>query len=331
MPAVSRRELLSIGLGATAAATLGEARASEVPMSAPSVRYCLNTSTVRGQKLDLPALVDVAAKAGYGGIEPWINEITAYRDAGGSLDDVRKRLADAGLAVESAIGFAEWIVDDDAQRTAGLEAARRDMELVAKLGGARIAAPPAGATKERMTNYEAIAERYAALCRVGESIGVVPQLEVWGFSATLSRLGETLYVLSECGHSSACLLPDVYHIYKGGSPFEGLAALAGAAVHVFHMNDYPAEPPRESIGDADRVFPGDGTAPLDSILTTLFRNGFCGALSLELFNRGYWQQPAEEVARTGLAKMRAAVERVQGNQSRDRQGALTRPPAPTSA
>lgn len=313
MPAVSRRELLSIGLGATAAATLGETRASEVPMSAPSVRYCLNTSTVRGQKLDLPALVDLASASGYDGIEPWINEITAYTDAGGSLEDLRKRLANGGLAVESAIGFAEWIVDDEAKRKAGLESAKRDMDLVARLGGTRIAAPPAGATKERMTNYAAIAERYGELCRVGESIGVVPQLEVWGFSETLSRLGETLYVLSECGHPSACLLPDVYHIYKGGSPFEGLAALAGAAVHVFHMNDYPAEPPRESIGDADRVYPGDGTAPLDAILTTLFRNGFCGTLSLELFNRSYWQQPADVVARTGLQKMRAAVQRAQGH------------------
>ena len=274
-----------------------------------SVRYCLNTSTVRGQKLDLPALVDLAAGAGYDGIEPWINEITAYTDAGGSLDDLRKRLSDAGLAVESAIGFAEWIVDDESQRKAGLENAKRDMDVVAKLGGTRIAAPPAGATKERMTNYDAIAERYGELCRVGESIGVVPQLEVWGFSATLSRLGETLHVLSECGHAGACLLPDVYHIYKGGSPFEGLSALAGRAVHVFHMNDYPAEPMRESIGDADRVYPGDGTAPLDAILATLLANGFCGALSLELFNRTYWEQPADQVARTGLVKMRSAVER----------------------
>lgn len=308
MPSVSRRELLTLGLGVTAAAAFGEARASEGPRPS-TVRYCFNTSTVRGQKLDLPALVDLVATTGYDGIEPWINEITAYTDAGGSLDDLRKRIADAGLVVESAIGFAEWIVDDEAQRKAGLETAKRDMDLVARLGGRRIAAPPVGATRERMTNYSAIAERYAELCRVGESIGVVPQLEVWGFSATLSRLGETLYVLSECGHESACLLPDVYHIYKGGSPFAGLAALAGSVMHVFHMNDYPADPPRESIGDADRVYPGDGVAPLESILTTLLANGFCGALSLELFNRGYWEQPAEEVAKTGLAKMRSAVER----------------------
>lgn len=311
MQNVSRRELFTIGLGATAAAALGSANASEKPMAFSKVRYCLNTSTLRGQKLDLPALIKIASDAGYDGIEPWIGEITSYGEQGGSLDDLRRQIADSGLKVESAIGFAEWIVDDSERRKAGLETAKRDMELVAAIGGTRIAAPPSGATKERMTNLAAIAERYAELCRVGASQGVVPQLEVWGFSATLSRLGETLYVLSECGHSAACLLPDVYHIYKGGSSFEGLKLLAGDAVHVFHMNDYPANPPRETISDANRVFPGDGVAPLDDILEALFKNGFAGALSLELFNPEYWKQPAGEVAKTGLAKMKEAVARVQ--------------------
>lgn len=309
----NRREALTLGIGTAAAAFAGHARAEDTPMTAPRVRFCLNTSTVRGQKLDLPSLVDLASQAGYDGIEPWLGEITAYKDAGGSLDDMRKRIADAGLKVESAIGFAEWIVDDPAKRKAGLENAKRDMDLVAAIGGTRIAAPPAGATKDRMTDFAAIAERYAELCRVGDSAGVTPQLEVWGFSATLSRLGETLYVLGECGHPNACLLPDVYHVYKGGSPFEGLELLAGQSVHVFHMNDYPAEPPRETITDAARVYPGDGIAPLDQILNTLTANGFTGALSLELFNPGYWQRPADQVARTGLAKMKAAVEKAQAS------------------
>ena len=105
----------------------------------------------------------------------------------------------------------------------------------------------------------------------------------------------------------ACVLPDVYHIYKGGSDFEGLKLINGAAIHAFHMNDYPADPPRETIGDRDRVYPGDGVAPLGDILRGLYAAGFRGMLSLELFNRDYWKQDAALVARTGLEKMKAAV------------------------
>ena len=108
-------------------------------------RFCLNTSTIQGQKLTLEEEVDIAAKAGYHAIEPWINEIERHVESGKSLSDLRKRIHDHGMTVEDGIGFAEWIVDDDARRAKGLETAKRDMDLLAQLGCPHIAAPAAGA------------------------------------------------------------------------------------------------------------------------------------------------------------------------------------------
>jgi sugar phosphate isomerase/epimerase len=229
---------------------------------------------------------------------------------GGSLADLKMRIADHGMTVESAIGFAEWIVDDDARRAKGLEQARRDMDLVQQIGGTRIAAPPAGATDVSDMDYLKAAERYRALLTIGDHIGVVPQVEVWGFSKTLNRLGQTLLVAVESGHPQACVLPDVYHLYKGGSDFAGLDLVSGKAMHVFHMNDYPANPPRQTIGDGDRVYPGDGVAPLNDIMQTLRDVDFNGYLSIELFNKTYWQQDPLEVARRALAKMKTATGQV---------------------
>lgn len=269
--------------------------------------YCLNTSTIRGQKLSLVEEIDIAAKAGYHAIEPWMNEIHAFVEKGGSLRELRQRIADAGLTTESAIGFANWIVDDDAARAKGLEAARRDMEALRELGGRRIAAPPVGATNQTDLDLFKAAERYRKLLELGESLDVIPQLELWGFSKSLSRLGELAFVAAEAGHPRACVLPDIYHIHKGGSDFEGLKLLAGTAIHVFHINDYPAEPPRETIKDADRVYPGDGVAPLVPVIKALYATGFRGFFSLELFNPTYYQQDAALVARTGLEKIRQVV------------------------
>jgi 2-keto-myo-inositol isomerase len=275
-----------------------------------SFRYCFNTSTIRGQKLSLLEEIDIAAQVGYHAIEPWIGEIETYVRQGGSLADLKKRISDLGLTVESAIGFAEWIVDDDGRRTKGLEQARHDMDLVQQIGGTRIAAPPAGATDVSDIDYLKVAERYRALLTLGEHIGVVPQVEVWGFSKTLHRLGQALLVAIESGHPQACVLPDVYHLYKGGSDFAGLSLASGQAMHVFHMNDYPATPPRQVIGDSDRVYPGDGVAPLVDILKMLHANDFNGYLSIELFNKKYWQQDPVEVARLALTKMKTITGQV---------------------
>lgn len=271
-------------------------------------RYCLNTSTIRGQRLSLVEEIDLAAKAGYQGIEPWLDEIEQYQRQGGTLSDLRQRIADAGLTLENAIGFAEWIVDDDAQRAAGLEQARRDMHVVAELGGRRIAAPAAGAQDQAGLDLYQAAQRYRALLELGEQTGVVPLLEVWGFSKTLSRLGEALLIAGEAQHASACLLLDVYHLYKGGSNFEGLRLVHGPAITVLHMNDYPASPPRTAIDDSHRVFPGDGVAPLATIFRNLKSIGFQGVLSLELFNPTYYEREPLGVIQEGLEKMRAAAE-----------------------
>lgn len=225
---------------------------------------------------------------------------------------MRKKISDLGITVESAISFPSWIVDDDAQRAKGVEQAKREMDVLAQIGGRRIAAPPAGATREPGLNLDKAAERYRKLLEVGDEFDVVPQIEVWGFSKNLYRLGQSMYVVIESGHPKACLLPDVFHIYKGGSDFHGLKQLSARAIQVFHMNDYPAEPPREQARDSDRIFPGDGVAPISQIIQDLHANGGNTILSLELFNPDYYKQDALDVAKAGLAKMKSAVRKAVG-------------------
>lgn len=319
MEPITRRAMLA---GATVALA-AEAKAVQPAKPADPFGYCLNTSTVRlaegrwGKPRPIVELVEISAKAGYQAIEPWVSELDEYVQGGGSLKDLGKRIADAGLVVPDAIGFAEWVVADDARRKKGLETAKRDMDKVQQVGGKRIAAPPVGATgggsrrddpkaSQPVTDLLAAADRYRALLELGRSMGVTPLVEVWGHSKTLGRLGETWLVAAECGREGGALLPDVYHLYKGGSDFAGLKLLGPDAVGIFHVNDYP-KIDRPTIVDQDRVFPGDGVAPLGDVFKTLRAIGYRGYLSLELFNQDYWKRDPHEVARTGLEKLKAAV------------------------
>lgn len=183
------------------------------------------------------------------------------------------------------------------------------MDITAQIGGTRLAAPPAGATAKDPPDLATIAARYKALLELGDRCGVVPQLELWGFAPVLSKLSEVAFVAVAAGHPQAAILADSYHLYKGGSDFESLRIVSGTAMQVFHINDYPAQPPRAEITDAHRVFPGDGVAPLGTLFRTLRDTGFRGMLSLEVFNREYWNQDALYVARSGFEKTRAAVQK----------------------
>jgi sugar phosphate isomerase/epimerase len=278
-----------------------------VQPSASPFTLCLNTATLRAHKLPLAELVDLTARSGYQAIEPWVDEIERHAAEGGSLTDLAGRIADLGLSVPSAIGFFEWAVDDADRRARALEAARRAMALVRRIGGVRIAAPASGATDAPVA-LPALAERYRDLLAAGAEEGVIPQLEVWGFSRTLGKLSEALYVAAEADDPRACILGDVYHFYKGGTGFHGIRMLGPDSMHVFHMNDYPADPPRDRIADRDRVFPGDGVAPLAQTLADLRYVGFRGALSLELFNPEHATMDPSVVAKIGAEKMQRLVE-----------------------
>lgn len=311
---LTRRSALAMPLATALGLSLGHntpAQASPTErneMNKP-IRYCLNTSTINGGVVPVRKQLKIAADAGYQAIELWLRDVEKFVAEGGKLDDLRKEISDLGLGLDSAIAFGKWIVDNEDERKSGLEQCRRDMEMVKALGGSRIAAPPVGATNLPKLDLAKAAERYRALLDVGAKVGVLAQLELWGFSQNLSTLAEVLFVAAGANHPDACLLLDVYHLYKGGNDFNNVGLIPASKMTCLHMNDYPASPIRAEIADKDRVYPGDGVAPMNVILKGLFQSGFAGTLSLELFNKTYWEQPPETVAKVGLEKMKQVVEK----------------------
>lgn len=271
--------------------------------------YCLNTSTISGQKAGFLKEFEIASKAGYDGIEVWIRDIQKYIEEGGNLKDLKKYTDDLGLKVENAIGFAEWIVDDETKRNAALEQLKKEMEMVAQIGCTRIAAPPSGAYDKVFPDLFEIGKRYRKILEIGDITGVTPLLEFWGASASLFHISQAMFIATAANHPKACILPDVYHMFRGGSGFESLKQISGNAIEVFHFNDFVTHIEREKQTDSDRVYPGDGGAPYKQIITDLYKAGGKKVFSLELFNKDYWQKDALEVAKTGLTKMKNLVDK----------------------
>jgi sugar phosphate isomerase/epimerase len=302
---MDRRELikaLGVTTGLSFLSNVGEAAPGT---KATTFTYCLNMATIRGHKLGFVKELETASKAGFRSVEIWMDSLQTYLNNGGTLKDAKRRLDDLGIKVENAIGFAKWIAEDDTERAKGVEQLQREMEMLAQIGCKRTAAPPAGATDTAVIDLKRVAEQYRAILDLGIKTGVVPQLEMWGFSKNLSRVSDVIYVALETGHPSAKVLLDVYHLYKGGSPIDTLPLISTAATEILHVNDYPANLPASAITDADRIFPGDGVAPVGTILQTLKKPKIPLVMSLEVFNKNYYAQDALQVAKKGLEKMKS--------------------------
>jgi len=265
-------------------------------------KLALNTSTLIPFNLNVKQQVSIAAQAGYAGIELWVRDIVEYIDNGGTLKELRKYVCDTGISVVNAIAFFKWTDASEELREEGFEQAEREMHMLAEIGCIGVAAPPYGNVDT--VTLDDMAHNFAKLTETARKIGVEPYLEFWGMAKKLSRISEAVYIVIESGVSDAKILLDPFHMYKGGSSVESLEFIDGKCIGIVHVNDYPAEPPREIITDNERVFPGDGTAPSGKIAQLLDNAGYNEYLSLELFRQTYGSKSALEVASEGLEKIK---------------------------
>jgi sugar phosphate isomerase/epimerase len=303
-----RRDLLrTFGLAATGIALAPGFAFSTEKIKPGKFKFCLNTSTIRGQKTSLQKTIEIAVQAGYDSLELWVNDVKEYKEQGNSLKTLKKYLDDHRVTVEDAIGFAPWMVDDDQQRQAGFQQMKDEMELMAELGCKRIAAPSSGVKADTPLDLFKVGERYKKLLDLGRQTGVMPQLEFWGGSPVFYHFGQALMAASVANDPDVKILPDIYHLFRGGSGFDCLKMVNGNLIDVIHINDYPASIPRAEQNDSHRVYPGDGAAPLKQIMTYLNNMEGTKVLSLELFNRDYWNNDPLVVAKTGLEKMKKMV------------------------
>jgi len=300
---MTRRRMLgqaAAGGAALALCGVGQAPAQESP---DDWLIALNTSTLRPASLD--DKIRAAEAAGFRGLELWSNELTDHANAGGSLEALGKRLAGAGLHVPNIIGLWNCMPESDADRPAALDRVRQQMEEAAKVGARHIAAVP---SPDR-PNIDLLwaAERYRELLQIGEEFGVTPAVEFVGFFQGTRRLGQAAAIAIEANHPKACLVADTFHLYRGGSGFDGVRHLSGSFIACFHFNDAPAQPPQLEQSDSDRVLPGEGVLPLPQLLRDLTTIGFRGPLSLELFNKDVWAMDPTEAAKLGMRKIREVI------------------------
>src|SRR5205823_1018534 len=117
--------------------------------------------------------IKIAGRAGYQAIEPWNDEISAYLEQGGSLDDLKSALADADLEVVSLIALHGWITGEGALHERALDECRRRMAQAVALSSPYIVASP----PQEVVDLNHASRRFAELLEIGAELGVLPSME----------------------------------------------------------------------------------------------------------------------------------------------------------
>jgi len=315
--AITRKDFIKGGSVAAAAAGLALAGCTSLAAKRET-RYqggrtpwpiSLDTATIRPAG-PITEKISIAAEAGYDGIEPWDGELNEYEKGGGDLVELGQRIADSGLSVPNVVALWNAIPPTQEEWESREEDHRRRFRLAAAVGAKYIQTVLNPARQWHEYNLDFAAEKFHELIEMGiNDYGVIPALNFLQFLPHNQRIGQASAIALNADHPQAKIIPDTFHMYVGGSGWNGLKHINGSFIAIFQINDVPADPPREELEDSDRIYPGDGILPLDEILKDLKATGFDEFVSLQLFNPNYWEQDPNEVARTGLRKTLEVIER----------------------
>jgi 2-keto-myo-inositol isomerase len=256
------------------------------------MKICLNTVTV-GPEHPLEAIIDEMGRWGYAGIEIEAGRLKAALGRA-SIDQVRGWLVDQGIAVASLMA---WPFKVDGDLSGMLDEIGRHGDLARSLGATTLlvftgqGGPKDPAERPDFTRRAGEAARAYAEA-AGD--GVTISLEPIGGSDWLGTPEHALAIADASEHPRVGVMMDFFHYYKSSVPASAVEAIPVDRLFIVHADDCEDRPLGE-LNDSHRVYPGEGILPLRSRLGLLRRMGYRGHLSIELFNRAYWQAPLEEV------------------------------------
>lgn len=288
MTTLNRREFFAAA--ALPAALLQTA--PRAPSSPGAMFACMHQ--VSSDQFDFRTAMEGYAKAGIRAVEPSLVKVREFAEKH-SLAAARRLLGDLGLRVVSSSNQL-WLMEPGETRLKALEELKWKLEVAQAIGADRLVAPSAGTGTYTEDDYRRGVDHLREAGDLARPYGVTLMVEFARTSRFIGSLPTALRVVREANHPNVRVMMDTYHFWGGISKFEDLELLRDGELYHLHFEDVPATPPREIQGQAHRVFPGDGIAPLRRIVEVLKRKQYAGPASLELFNPAIQQTDPYEIA-----------------------------------
>ena len=254
-----------------------------------------------------------------GSLEGWARAgIRSAEIIAGPLDEflktnspaaARRFCADLGLTVVSGASGVNQIWEPHPGNAAAREEFKRRCEIFASVGLTRIYSPTGTTATFTEDDYKVGADNMRAVGEIAGQFGMTAMVEAVRASTFISTLPTLLRMTRAAAHPNLKPLLDFYHFWSGLNKLEDLDLVRPGELGHVHFQDVP-DIPRERLDNNTRFIPGDGIAPLNTMLRTLVEKGYNGALSVELFlprfREGDPFEVASEIRRKSEAVMRQA-------------------------
>jgi 2-keto-myo-inositol isomerase len=264
---------------------------------------CINQATVL--TADTIMFLTAARKHGFTNVELDIGKVEECIKKDG-LASLKRALNDNELGVRSLNAIENYPILRDDQMTKSLEHCRAVINLCNELECDVAVLNPnefePGKEEVTQQRFDLFVER---TCEMTESHGVRLAYEYVSYddrvTNTLMKTVRRLGIWKE----QVALVLDTFHMYRTGETLDSLPAEMSDRLLIFHVNDAPSMP-IDRVRDTDRVFPFEGVIDLARYMQQLHEKNFNGPISVELFNKKYWDMSVDNV----IARAKQSLDRL---------------------
>lgn len=212
---------------------------------------------------------------------------------------------DSGLALIDVFPLRDFEGLPTDHRPAMLERACRYLDFAAEIGAPMVMAC-SNLHPESLGDPERIAADLRAVGDLAQARGLSLAYEAlaWGRHVHDYRLAADL--VRRADHPAVGLVLDTFDILARELPIEPISALSAGHIFLVQVSDAPVlDLGHMSWSRGHRTLPGRGAFDLAGFTAALRATSYDGVFSLECFSPAVRAEPADQVARIGLAALEA--------------------------
>lgn len=267
----------------------------------------MNTATL-GYRQPIQQTVESVAKAGFGALAPWRQEVETP-DV--NVSALAKQIRDAGLAVSGYVRTAYFAGENAQVRQAALEDNRKALHIAAELDAACYVAVVGGLSTDKPgidDSRQAILDGLLALGETAQEVGVPIALEPLhpmyaanrALLNTLAQARDWLHILQAEYPEQFGVVVDAYHVWWDPQLEQGIAELAGNIMG-YHVCDW-LSPTQDML--LDRGMMGDGVIQLPELRAMVEATGYARFVEVEIFSaEHWWKMPVDEVLTVAIERL----------------------------
>jgi len=260
-----------------------------------SERLCLNSITLSG---GLDAKLAATKSTGFAGISLWAKDLQGYPKG---PDSARSAVSRHGLEVPEFLPFTEWQLTTGEAREAAFRRAEEHFDFMKRFGFDLAVVVPTlgwGSVDQAVRDLQELADSASAR-------GIRLAYEFLAWAEWQRDLRSSWEIVDRANRPNVGLVVDSFHVFKAGSSLDDLRRIPIERVFIVHVTDAPdRDMALIELSRHHRVFPGEGSLPIRSMIDVLREKGYDGWYAIEIFNDEYWKREPMRVADEAMASLR---------------------------